>query len=186
MRKLVLLFVIALLMVPFFVIAQGDPHENACYEGGSMWRDNGDGCPTEWHWTVGWYLAQWENNGGWSNPDNFFPEWGDPQNVLPPREVEEVEPESVIGCQWATDASWNNFYVKFGASYALSAPHPVYQDATCTTLADPATIPALVNADLVYAPWQTTDADARCQAAFGNLFSAQGLSEGDVYACTAV
>ncbi|MBL8157125.1 MAG: hypothetical protein JNM70_23330, partial [Anaerolineae bacterium] len=34
--------------------------DNACFEGGTLWRENGDGCPTEWHWKAGWYLQRVE------------------------------------------------------------------------------------------------------------------------------
>ena len=38
------------------------PEDNACYEGGSMWRDpsESDGCTTDWHWECGWYVARYE------------------------------------------------------------------------------------------------------------------------------
>ena len=38
------------------------PEDNACYEGGSMWRDasESDGCTTAWHWECGWYVARVE------------------------------------------------------------------------------------------------------------------------------
>lgn len=42
----------------------GDPNDpnddNACYPGGTLYRENGDGCPTEWYWKAGWYLQQVE------------------------------------------------------------------------------------------------------------------------------
>ena len=56
-----------------------DPAENACYEGGAMWRDNGDGCPTEWHWKAGWFLAAYLS--GKITLDEFPDEF---VSVLPP------------------------------------------------------------------------------------------------------
>ncbi len=38
----------------------GSPEENACNPGGVLYREeNQDGCPTEWHWKAGWFLAEY-------------------------------------------------------------------------------------------------------------------------------
>lgn len=166
MRKRALFALIALLLVlPLVIHAEGDPHENACYEGGSMWRDNGDGCPTEWHWLVGWYLANWENNGGHSNPDNFFPDWGNPQSVLPPL-PEPPEPSSdgdaypSAGCLlWETGPT----YLDFGGGWNLSTPMR-YSDAACTNPS------STIDLKFVYAP-APYDAEALCNEAFPGLIT---------------
>jgi hypothetical protein len=58
----------------------GTPQENECNPGGVLYREaNQDGCPTEWYWKAGWYLAA-VNNGRISRddvPDEF-------KSVLPP------------------------------------------------------------------------------------------------------
>lgn len=57
--------ILAVLLAPFqFAHAQdpaANPRDNACYPGGAMYRPNelGQGCPTEWHWMCGWYLAHY-------------------------------------------------------------------------------------------------------------------------------
>lgn len=40
----------------------GTPQDNACNEGGVMWRENSvDGCTSDWHWTCGWYMARFSD-----------------------------------------------------------------------------------------------------------------------------
>lgn len=59
-----------------------DSTENACFEGGLM----AGKCDTEWEFICGYYLAQWLNNGGWSNlANNTFPTWCNPASLLPAR-----------------------------------------------------------------------------------------------------
>src|SRR4051794_29517092 len=58
----------------------GTPEENECNPGGVLYRaENQDGCPTEWYWKAGWYLAAF-NNGRLSRED--FPD--EYASVLPP------------------------------------------------------------------------------------------------------
>lgn len=189
MRKRALFILIALLLVmPLVIHAEGDPHENACYEGGSMWRDNGDGCPTEWHWIVGWYLANWENNGGWSNPDNSFPDWADPEHVLPPDPAAApvVEnPPSNGGNNGGGDNNNSNHqsaacirfglrYVNFNNGWMLSRPVTMYADSACSLSVT--TVPL----NLVYVP-RLSDGNALCEEAFPGT---QGEArEEDVYEC---
>ncbi|MBZ0275968.1 MAG: hypothetical protein K8I60_07485 [Anaerolineae bacterium] len=196
MRKRALFILIALLLVmPLVMHAEGDPHENACYEGGSMWRESGDGCPTEWHWIVGWYLANWENNGGWSNPDNPFPDWADPEHVLPPNPgaapVVENPPSNGgnnggggdngggdnnnADYPSATCVQINYAYVNFQGGWSIPNPAQQYSDSSCTT-------PNTANfwANLIYAP-APYDAAALCAEAFpGTVLKP---FQGDIYVC---
>ncbi|MCA0457996.1 MAG: hypothetical protein LCI00_28780 [Chloroflexi bacterium] len=61
--------------------------ENECSPGGVLYREeNQDGCPTEWHWKAGWYLAQY-NNGELSRedfPDEFAETLPPPIEIPPP------------------------------------------------------------------------------------------------------
>ncbi len=91
------------------VAAQDTPLRNECEPGGSLYREeNQDGCPTEWHWKAGWFLAA-VNDGDIPReamPEEFAsvlpPEPEEFTPVLPP-EPEElpllVEPE--IGTCWS-------------------------------------------------------------------------------------
>lgn len=55
------------------------PEDNECYPGGVLYREaNQDGCPTEWHWKAGWYLARY--NRGQITRDEFPDEFA---SVLP-------------------------------------------------------------------------------------------------------
>ncbi len=69
-------------------------HDNECYPGGALYReDNQDGCPSEWYWKAGWYLARL-NDGKITRsevPDEFA-------SVLPPvSETEEPKTEEPLG-----------------------------------------------------------------------------------------
>lgn len=75
-----------------FVAAQdvpqpGTPEENECYPGGVLYRsENQDGCPTEWYWKAGWYLAAY-NHGRISRddvPDEFTSALPPPEQIIPP------------------------------------------------------------------------------------------------------
>ncbi len=75
-----------------FVTAQDDPQpgtaeENECYPGGVLYRaENQDGCPTEWYWKAGWYLAAY-NHGRISRedvPDEFKNVLAPPAMIQPP------------------------------------------------------------------------------------------------------
>ncbi|MBI1277729.1 MAG: hypothetical protein GC179_06340 [Anaerolineaceae bacterium] len=80
----------------------GTPQENECNPGGALYREeNQDGCPTEWYWKAGWYLAA-VNNGRISRddvPDEFT-------SVLPPPDTSDDStdpdniPEPPIGTCW--------------------------------------------------------------------------------------
>ncbi len=63
------------------------PIENECSPGGVLYREeNQDGCPNEWYWKAGWYLAA-VNNGDIppeDMPDEFT-------SVLPPLDAEPTE-----------------------------------------------------------------------------------------------
>lgn len=51
----------ALVYVGSYNPEPGTAADNACNEGGSMWRENPvDGCTSDWHWTCGWYLARYD------------------------------------------------------------------------------------------------------------------------------
>ncbi|MCB9455686.1 MAG: hypothetical protein H6671_06860 [Anaerolineaceae bacterium] len=183
MRKLTLLLLIGILLMPLVITAQDASDDNACFEGGSMWRENGDGCPTEWHWIVGWYLANWENNGGWSNPDNFFPDWADPQSVLPP--LPEF-PKVVYsgggvsypsgGCMAFPTGHVPNGYVDFSGSYFLDNDQTYYDDAACTH--DSGWLKGQL---IVYAP-AGYDAPTLCRLAFPDRTGAV-LHNDDIYTC---
>ncbi|MBZ0275967.1 MAG: hypothetical protein K8I60_07480 [Anaerolineae bacterium] len=189
MRKRALFILIALLLVmPLVIHAEGDPHENACYEGGSMWRESGDGCPTEWHWIVGWYLANWENNGGWSNPDNSFPDWADPEHVLPSRPAAAVVAETVPSNGGGNNNNSNHpsatcipgihEYLNFGGGWLLTAPITRYQDASCSQVES-----SHIAVSLIYAP-ADYDPDALCNEAFPGTH-AQSTPNAEIYFCSA-
>ncbi|MEZ4668165.1 MAG: hypothetical protein R3E39_09635 [Anaerolineae bacterium] len=47
----------------------GTPDDNECFPGGVLYREeNQDGCPTDWYWKAGWYLARF-NDGRISRED---------------------------------------------------------------------------------------------------------------------
>lgn len=66
MKKHLILILILMVgsLVPMGMVAAQDPTgagDNACYEQGSMWRENPlDRCNTVWAWVCGWYLARYE------------------------------------------------------------------------------------------------------------------------------
>ncbi len=79
----------------------GTPQENECNPGGVLYReDNQDGCPTEWYWKAGWYLAA-VNNGRISRddvPDEFT-------SALPPEDTDDPDApwspqEPAVGTCW--------------------------------------------------------------------------------------
>lgn len=65
MRKSILTISLLLLVLGVAVVTAADlqpgtPQDNECYPGGVLYReDNQDGCPTEWHWKAGWFLARY-------------------------------------------------------------------------------------------------------------------------------
>lgn len=91
MRKLLLWAVILVSMtLGVSVVAAADqvpppgsPADNECNPGGVLYREeNQDGCPTEWYWKAGWFLARY-NRGEISReefPDEF-------KSVLPPTDT---------------------------------------------------------------------------------------------------
>jgi hypothetical protein len=93
MKKLIVLLLTLLLLIPATASAQepGTPEDNACNEGGLMEGD----CTTEWHWECGWYLARWQANGGW-NTMPFFPDWCNPDVLLPARPLADENAEGII------------------------------------------------------------------------------------------
>lgn len=65
-RLLLLTLILTILLAPFSLVRAQSPNlppseDNACYPGGAMYRPNqvGQGCPDEWHWMCGWYLARY-------------------------------------------------------------------------------------------------------------------------------
>ena len=82
-------FSLLLLLLTGLVIVQADeattplpgtPADNECNVGGVLYREqNQDGCPTEWYWKAGWYLARF--NRGIISRENFPTEF---KSVLPP------------------------------------------------------------------------------------------------------
>lgn len=79
--------------------APGTKEDNACYEGGAMWREkSGEGCTTPWHWTCGWYLARFlsksYNLGGYDT--SLLPDWC--MSLLPPPHPITQEASLPIDC----------------------------------------------------------------------------------------
>ena len=65
----------------------GTPEDNECNPGGVLYREeNQDGCPTEWYWKAGWYLARY-NRGLLSRADF-------------PKEFDSVLPSEIEGVCW--------------------------------------------------------------------------------------
>jgi hypothetical protein len=64
MRKLILLTLVLVMLMPFGLSQAQEPtagskEDNACNEGGVMWSPDPDsGCQSEWAWNAGWYLAR--------------------------------------------------------------------------------------------------------------------------------
>jgi hypothetical protein len=55
-----------LILTPFAAVEAQQPStkpsdDNACYPGGAMFRADqlGQGCPDDWHWMCGWFLARY-------------------------------------------------------------------------------------------------------------------------------
>ncbi len=90
MRKGLLLVGLLVMLVAGMVRASedttpkpGTPEDNECNPGGVLYREeNQDGCPTDWYWKAGWYLARY-NRGLLSRAD--FPKEFD--SVLPPETI---------------------------------------------------------------------------------------------------
>jgi len=108
-KKVLVLVALTLLvnlaLVGNFVFAQepeiGTAEDNACHPGGLMWRPDGNGCMSDWHWSCGWHLARWVLAGEW------FGKYPFPLNcasVLPPP----PEPPAIVasdgGCFLVNDA----------------------------------------------------------------------------------
>lgn len=92
---------------------QQDDSDNACAGGLLDAR-----CETDWEWICGYYLQQWEDAGGW-NGNYAFPDWCDPDSLLPPRpgtDTSHEDPVSLIGCY---NDGTNSFY--FGGT----SPSPI-------------------------------------------------------------
>lgn len=70
----------------------GTPDDNECNPGGVLYRpDNQDGCPTEWYWKAGWFLARFNDGKIWR--ENFPAEF---VSVLPP--LEKLSEIPVVAC----------------------------------------------------------------------------------------
>jgi hypothetical protein len=89
MRKFMLLFGLLVLALGAALVSAADsssaepqpgtPEDNECYPGGVLYREaNQDGCPTEWHWKAGWFLARY--NRGLITREDFPTEFA---SVLP-------------------------------------------------------------------------------------------------------
>ena len=125
--------------------------DNAC-NGGLL-----DGrCKTDWTWTCGWYLQQWEAAGGWYG-SYTVPDWCDPASLLPRKP--EVPVTTLAGCY--TNGTYSFYYSGVSGStvvwfssgvtncagtsinysqYAIEAPDKNTASNTCLSLtANPTT-----------------------------------------------
>lgn len=79
------------------------PIENECSPGGVLYREeNQDGCPTEWHWKAGWFLAA-VNNGDIPReamPDEFTSVLPPPEPTPDPTETPDELIEPAVGTCW--------------------------------------------------------------------------------------
>lgn len=94
MKKLGIIVVLLVVMLSASVLSfvQAEENDNACYTGGLL-----EGrCKDDWTWICGYYLHQWEAAGGWGG-NYAFPDWCDPDSLLPPREPV-TEEGSLAGC----------------------------------------------------------------------------------------
>jgi hypothetical protein len=90
------IIIVLLLLLAFSVTAlsfvQAEEGDNACYTGGLL----DSRCKDDWTWICGYYLQQWLNAGGWAG-GYAFPDWCDPENLLPPKPPAESS-ASLAGC----------------------------------------------------------------------------------------
>lgn len=98
----------------------GTPQENECNPGGLLYREeNQDGCPNEWYWKAGWYLAA-VNNGRISRddvPDEFksvLPPLPDASDSNDPQDI----PELPIGFCW-TNSRYSFSWIYLGPPNTL-------------------------------------------------------------------
>ncbi len=107
----------------------GIPDDNECNPGGVLYRaENQDGCPTEWYWKAGWYLAA-VNDGRISRddmPDEFA-------SVLPPEDDSDLLVEPAIGSCWL-HPSGGFAYQYVGPANTLNNMDG-YMEGTCTSWA---------------------------------------------------
>ena len=161
MKKLRLIaLVLVVLMVGALSLVQAQEDDNACYAGGAL-----DGrCESAWDWICGYYLQQWEAAGGW-NGNYAFPDWCDPDSLLPLRpEVPPGDPVSLISCyhdgtnsfyynglspspiEWyggVTDCSGtpSNIYLSYDATYVFEAANVDESIVICYSLVPPSPTP---------------------------------------------
>lgn len=172
MKKILLVFLILGLLIPVGISTGQEPNtkeENTCYEGGSM----AGKCDSEWEWVCGWYLAQWQTNGGWDNLANPFNPFNDAcASLLPPRPAPIAGASPAIGpyCVFVPLA-----YVNFNGGFALPSSAPTYSDAACQSIVSSIGIP------LVYASSQPA-ALALCQSNFGRN-TTFGTGNPNVFVC---
>ncbi len=115
----------------------GTPEDNECNPGGVLYREeNQDGCPTEWYWKAGWYLARY-NRGLLSRAD--FPT--DFASVLPP--------ESIVAPQCWTNGFSSILYV--GPPNQLGNTQVYLKSTNCkgTPISSPSEAVFIVFADTV-------------------------------------
>ncbi|MEZ4667929.1 MAG: hypothetical protein R3E39_08445 [Anaerolineae bacterium] len=129
-----------------------DTNENAC-DGGLL-----DGrCGSEWEWTCGWYLQQWEDAGGWKGTYEI-PDWCNPQSVLPPKPSDEqsatTTTTTVTTIAQAGCFPWfKGYYMKTNGS-AVEASAAAYYDNTCSI--------TIAGYDSIAWAATKTEADALC------------------------
>lgn len=129
MKKILWLLLIILLVVVVTPLHAQEPtvgskEDNACNEGGSM----AGKCDTPWEWVCGYYLARWEEAGGWSGGYNL-PTWC--ESVLPARPVDPITGAVVVvgpGCV-SVPGWWS---VDFKGGFTIPAPVFSYPPMDCT------------------------------------------------------
>lgn len=137
--------------------ALGDPRENACNTGAAM----AEKCDSDWAWTCGWYLAQWNNAGGAAG--NYIMPSGCLGLIsaalttsLPPTPTP-LPPYPSAGC-----IPYYGYFIDFGGGWQLSAGQPAYTDSLCSiAVSGGTTTPYLVYAPAPY------NGDQLCMEAFG-------------------
>jgi hypothetical protein len=179
---MILILPILLLIVSGSVLSQEsipeDPNENACYSGGLMYRAEGEGCATEWHWQCGWYLANWLNNGGWAG-DIWMPEWCNPEVLLPPQSVTTSTLSSVPVCVYWSSGNVSAYVTGVVFPSGSLSNIPTYLGTTCATLFN--TWSPIAN--LVYAPNGIGEAQQLCDIHFPATNAISYLASPMLFAC---
>lgn len=158
--KIIIVVLITLMLLPTgFTVADEPlpetPQDNACYEGGSMWREKPeDRCSTLWHWVCGWYLARY--TAGIFTRHQVIDQC---ESVLPPLPPEEIVSGAVDAgiCFDNSNPIQHDILMTAAITASPNAVMTISKDGTCTGGVN------MANLRIVQAPDQAT-ADAACGA----------------------